>query len=82
MVVKSTEWRLQHSQDSGPVDVDSHGVLPGDKDTASKGPVTSNIHPPPTQSTGHIDDVVVEPMETHTHDSHEASPQVCHLRNL
>ncbi|WZZ85514.1 hypothetical protein YC2023_114093 [Brassica napus] len=61
--------------DSGPVDVDSHGVLPGDKDTASKGPVTSNIHPPPTQSTGHIDDVVVEPMETHTHDSHEASPQ-------
>ncbi|KAH0904843.1 hypothetical protein HID58_044346 [Brassica napus] len=63
------------NRDSGPVDVDSHGVLPGDKDIASKGPVPSNVHPPPTQSTVRIDDVVFEPMETHTHDTHEASPQ-------
>ncbi|KAL0668452.1 hypothetical protein Bca4012_031156 [Brassica carinata] len=62
--------------DSAPFDVDSHGGPSGDKDTESMGPVPSNIEPPPTQSTGRIDHVVVEPMETHTHDSHAAPPQL------
>ncbi|KAH0936516.1 hypothetical protein HID58_013633 [Brassica napus] len=61
--------------DSAPVDVDSHGGLPGDKDTESQGPLPSNVPPPPTHSTGGIDDVAVEPMKSHTHDSHEALPQ-------
>ena len=73
---------LYESQESAAVYVDSHGGPSGDKDTESMGPVPSNIEPPPTQSTGRIDHVVVEPMETHTHDSHAAPPQLCELRNI
>ncbi|KAL0645737.1 hypothetical protein Bca4012_044028 [Brassica carinata] len=61
--------------ESAPVAVDSHGGPSDDKYTESMGPVTSNVEPPPAQSTGRRDHVVVEPMETHTHDSHEAQPQ-------
>ncbi|KAL0641606.1 hypothetical protein Bca4012_103244 [Brassica carinata] len=58
--------------ESAAVDVDSHGGPLGDKDTESMGPVPSNVEPPLAQSTGCRDHVVVEPMETHPHDSHEA----------
>ncbi|KAG2287486.1 hypothetical protein Bca52824_047090 [Brassica carinata] len=61
--------------ESAAVDVDSHGGPLGDKDTESMGPVPSNVEPPLAQSTGCRDHVVVEPMETHPHDSHEAPPQ-------
>ncbi|KAF2575281.1 hypothetical protein F2Q70_00002493 [Brassica cretica] len=61
--------------ESAAVDVDSHGGLSGDKDTESMGPVPSNVEPPLAQSTGRIDHIVFEPMETHPHDSHEAPPQ-------
>ncbi|KAH0858355.1 hypothetical protein HID58_086616 [Brassica napus] len=61
--------------ESAAVDVDSHGGPSGDKDTESMGPVPSNVEPPPAQSTGRRDHVVVELMETHPHDNHEAPPQ-------
>ncbi|CAN6803334.1 unnamed protein product, partial [Brassica oleracea var. botrytis] len=61
--------------ESAAVYVDSHGGPSGDKDTESMGPVPSNVEPSPAQSTGRKDHVVVEPMETHTHDSHEAPLQ-------
>uniref|UniRef100_A0A0D3E7T6 Ubiquitin-like protease family profile domain-containing protein n=1 Tax=Brassica oleracea var. oleracea TaxID=109376 RepID=A0A0D3E7T6_BRAOL len=61
--------------ESAAIDVDSHGGPSGDKDTESMGPVPSNVEPPPAQSTGRRDHVVVELMETHPHDNHEAPPQ-------
>ncbi|KAF2535223.1 hypothetical protein F2Q68_00020724 [Brassica cretica] len=60
--------------ESAAVDVDSHGGPSGDKDAESMGPVPSNVEPRPAQSIGRRDHVVVEPMETHTHDSHEVPP--------
>ena len=73
---------LYESQESAAVDVDSQGGPSGDKDTESMGPVPSNVEPPPAQSAGRRDHVVVELMETYPHDNHEAPPQVCGLKNI